>query len=81
MTKHPVLPTALAAAALLCACGGGGSAPARVPDTVPASATASPTAFTAYVGALPEDDRREPLKLAGLEPPTSDTADPAPVAR
>jgi hypothetical protein len=77
---------ALAAAALLAACGGGGGAddggaPAAMDDTVPASATASPEALAQYVAALPQDDRREPLNVAGLVLPTSETAEPVPVAR
>jgi len=71
-----------AATLLLAGCGGGGDdlAPA-VPDTLPASATASPEAFTQYAAMLPEDDRREPLKVDALVPPTSETAEPAPVVR
>ena len=78
---------ALGAAALLAACGGGGSgggsgdAPAEMDDPMPASVTASPEALAQYVAALPEDDRREPMNVAGLVLPTSETAEPAAVAR
>lgn len=81
MHKHSCLLASLAAAALLAACGGGSDGPAAVADTVPASATASPEAFTRYAASLPEDDRREPLRVDGLMPPTSETAEPLPIAR
>jgi hypothetical protein len=78
---HFALPAALAVAGLLAACGGGSDGLGAVADTVPASATASPEAFTEYAAALPENDRREPLRLDGLVPPTSETAEPVPVVR
>lgn len=68
-----------AAALALAACGGGGGHDAPVSDTVPPAATASPRAFTGYVGALPADDTGEPLKLDGVLPPASDTDEPAPL--
>jgi hypothetical protein len=63
--------------------GGGGDtgAPVQMDDTVPASAIASPRALAQYIAALHEDDRREPLNVAGLVLPTSETAEPAAVAR
>ena len=83
MNKPIPLLAALAASCLwLSACGGGGGDVAvAASDVIPASAAASPEAFTQYASTLNEDDQREPLKLADLEPPTSETAEPAPVAR
>lgn len=70
-----------AASLLLSACGGGSDGVVPVPDTVPTSASATPEAFTQYAATLPEDDQREPLKVDELVPPTSETAEPAPVLR
>lgn len=65
---------------LLAGCGGGhGGDP--VADRIPPSATASPEAFTQYLASLPADDGAEPLAVDGLEPPTSETAEPLPVSR
>ena len=70
----------LGAAATLAACGGGGGHDAPpASDTVPPSATASPPAYTSYVGSLPADDTGEPLRLDGVLPPVSDTDEPAPL--
>lgn len=69
------------AATLLAACGGNDEVTLESPDTVPASATASPQAFTRYAAALPEDDRREPLHVEGLVPPTSETDEPVALTR
>lgn len=77
MTKNLLI--LLAAAAALAACGGGGGDDTPASDTVPPAATASPQAFTGYVGSLPADDTREPLKLDGVLPPVSDTDEPAPL--
>jgi len=71
---------ALVGAALLAACGGG-DVPAPVSDTVPPSATASTDALAQWAGAQAEDDTREPLRLDGVELPSSETAEPAPLAR
>jgi hypothetical protein len=70
----------LAATAAVAACGGGGGndSPA-VTDTVPPAATASPQAYTGFVGSLAADDTGEPLKLDGVLPPASDTDEPAPL--
>lgn len=82
MSKSTSLLVAVGAATLvLSGCGGGGGDAPVVPDTVPASATASPEAFTQYVAMQPEDDQREPLRLDGLVPPTSETDEPVPVTR
>lgn len=74
---------AVTLATLLAACGGGGSSVAVDPtiggSDVPASAVASPQAYTAYVGSLPPDDTAEPLRLEGVEPPTTDTEEPVEV--
>jgi hypothetical protein len=71
------------AATLLAGCGGGSDGPPvdDAPSRVPASATASPAAYTAYVAGLRADDRREPVGLEGLVPPTTETAEPAAVDR
>ncbi len=68
----------LAAGAVLAACGGGGGSDAPPPaDTVPPSATASPQAYTRYVGSLPADDQGEPLKVDDVVAPASDSDEPA----
>jgi hypothetical protein len=43
---------------------------------VPASALASPAAFSGFVGALVPDDGAEPLGVDGVMPPVSDTEEP-----
>lgn len=77
MTKNLLI--LLATAATLAACGGGDNDAAPVSDSVPPAATASPQAYTGYVGSLPADDTGEPLKLDGVLPPASDTDEPAPL--
>jgi hypothetical protein len=83
MTLHPLIRwTALAALLSLAACGGGNdNAALAVDDTVPATALASPEAYTGYAAGLPQDERREPLSVDGLVPPASETAEPAPIER
>jgi hypothetical protein len=74
---------AAAVLALLAACGGGSNDPvAAVVDntTVPASAAASPAAYITYTGSMAVDDRAEPLSVDAIEPPTSDTTEPADVS-
>lgn len=73
----------LFAAALLTACGGGSSSNSEDsgPETVPAAAIASPEAFTQYLAARSDDERREPVAIDALVPPTSETAEPLPVMR
>ena len=63
---------------LLAACGGGGAAPvdATAATEVPASATASPEAYSMYVGSLGADDRADPLDVNSVDAPTSESADP-----
>lgn len=73
----------LATAALLAACGGGGSgdtpadppAASNGPD-VPASASASDDAFVAWANAQPTSETAEPLRLDGVMPPASETDEP-----
>jgi len=66
--------------ALLAGCGGGhdASPPMADPLAVPPGATASPLAFTDYVGSRPADDTADPLRLEGVEPPVTDVDEPAP---
>jgi hypothetical protein len=74
----------LAVAGLLSACGGGGgsnvdsmvAAVQPAGNVVPEAATASAEAFSAFAARLPTDDVGEPLSVAMLNPPTSDTAEP-----
>ena len=63
---------------LLAACGGGGAGPVDSPaaNEVPASATASPEAYSMYVGSLGADDRADPLSVDSVVAPKSETADP-----
>ena len=63
---------------LLAACGGGGASPADAPAAieVPASATASPEAYSMYVGSLGADDRADPLSVDNVVAPKSESADP-----
>ena len=62
----------------LAACGGGGAdaSPPAADNSVPASATASPEAFSSYAGSIKADDQAEPLNLEKVEVPTSETAEP-----
>ncbi len=83
--NHAAARTALSmlfAAALLTACGGGGGhSEDSGPETVPAAAIASPEAFTQYLAARSDDERREPVAIDDLMPPTSETDEPLPVMR
>lgn len=84
MSKPISLAAVLGAASwLLVACGGGGGSDGvvTVADAVPASASATPEAFTQYAATLREDEQREPLPLVELVPPTSESAEPTPVSR
>jgi ABC-type glycerol-3-phosphate transport system substrate-binding protein len=70
---------AFAASLALVACGGDDDHAVGMADgasQVPASATVSITAFSAYVAGLAADDSAEPLLLTGLVPPVSDTEEP-----
>ena len=68
--------SAAAMAVLLSACGGDEDVAMPADDAVPASALASAQAFSRYVGALPANDHAEPLGVAGIDPPASDTDEP-----
>ncbi len=72
---------ALSALVLLAGCfDGDEDPPAPTADSgVPASATASGRAYTQFAASLPLDDRATPRTLDGVEPPTSETAEPEPV--
>ncbi len=82
MHKTSLRPLVLVCVATLAlaACGGNdGDDPVSMaddPGQVPASATGSATAFSAYVAGLPASDSAEPLTLTGLVPPVSDTDEP-----
>lgn len=64
----------------LAGCGGGSDAdttPAPVVELgVPASAMVSAEAFSQYAGATVADESAEPISLAAMEPPVSETAEP-----
>lgn len=70
--------TTVALTASLAACGGGGSSPDTPPvsNEVPASATASPTAYSTYAGSLVKSETAEPLDTSKVVPPTSESAAP-----
>ena len=85
----PVL-MAVGAAVLLVACGGGGddggnggegNNPPPVTAEVPASASASVDGFVGYLKALvvAAADLLEPVDIAAVTPPSSDTTEPAQV--
>ena len=87
MTSNPSMTAALALAGTLAlgACGGGSDTPplqaapavvASDPDSVPATAMASPEALVSFQQGLAVDDRIEPLSLQQLLPPLSDTTEP-----
>jgi hypothetical protein len=68
---------------VLAACGGGGGGGSSMPpvdNAVPASATASPEAFSNYAGSIGADDQAEPLNVEKVQAPASDTADPIAVS-
>jgi hypothetical protein len=68
----------LTLAAGLAACGGGGddALPPAADTEVPASATASPEAYSRYAGSLRADDHADPLSVDKVVPPVSETATP-----
>lgn len=85
MNKPSLFRALLAGAVLtgLAGCGGGGdeaAAPPVVDTAVPTSATVSAQAFTAYAGAAVASETAEPLSLEGVDPPVSETAEPAEVS-
>ena len=74
---------AISAAALLAGCGGGGSSeftplPAAS-NEVPASATASTSAYAQYVASLVASETAMPLDVSKVSPPTSETESPQPI--
>jgi ABC-type glycerol-3-phosphate transport system substrate-binding protein len=71
----------LALSAGLAACGGGSSSgrPPTATNEVPASATASPTAYSQYIGSLTKTETGRPLNVNRVEAPTSETELPLPV--
>jgi hypothetical protein len=77
--KTRLLVAAGLAAAISAACGGGDAPAAMSDNRVPASATASVEAFSAYTASLAVDDAAEPLIVDGVEPPLSDTTEPVAV--
>ncbi len=80
---HAALLAACCAALLTAGCFDDGDDVAEPPPVaetgVPASATASPRAYTEFAGSLPPDDQATPRHLEGVEAPTSETAEPEPV--
>jgi hypothetical protein len=82
MKLHQAL-LAAASTLLFTACGGLHDEPAPAPTPsagVPASATASPTAYTQFAASLTNSETAEPLSLDAVTiPPTTETADPQPL--
>lgn len=65
----------------LAGCFGGDDTPMPAPSNeVPASATASPTAYSEYAGSLAATDSAEPLDVDKVVPPTSETDEPIDVS-
>ena len=75
---HTLLATA--AALLLAACGDSPrdevAAPMAASDEVPASASASPSAYTQFAASLDNSETRSPLQVNKVKPPTSETEAP-----
>ncbi len=79
--KRSIFCACASALVLLSACGGSSdpvveAPPAAADNTVPASATATPLAFSQYSGSLTSDDRAEPLDIEQVQPPASETEEP-----
>lgn len=73
--------SSLVAVCILTACGGGGdSAPSVQPVTqaVPASASSTVSGFLDYLAELAKSaaDSLEPVSVAGVMPPTTETEEP-----
>ena len=71
--------TAVAAVALLSACGGGNNypdEPSIYSGTVPASALASPTAYTQFAASLQINETGLPLDVTGVVAPSTETGAP-----
>jgi hypothetical protein len=67
---------AAASLGLIAGCGGGNDE-AVAPSAVPVEAAATVEALTAYLRGLLPDALGEPLGLDGVNPPGSETAEPA----
>ncbi len=77
--KTKVLLSTIAIAGGLSACFGGGdvaSTPPVVETEVPASASASPEAYSRYAGSVAASETAEPLGVDAVVPPVSETAEP-----
>ncbi len=77
MIKHTLL--ALAAGALLAACGDSPPSAETTPpasNEVPASATASTAAWSQYAASLSASETKEPLDVNKVSAPTSETESP-----
>jgi hypothetical protein len=66
----------LALTAGLVACGGGSTAEPPMQNEVPASATASPAAYSRYAGSVKPNETADPLLVDKVQPPTSETDEP-----
>ena len=68
----------LSAAFVLTACGGGDDSPPPATNGVPADATASVGAFTAFVKRLVAEpsETLEPFDISAVEPPVSESTEP-----
>jgi hypothetical protein len=81
--RHLLAATLVVALLGLAACGdnpAGEAPPApQANNEVPASATASATAWTQYAASLPASETDEPRKLPAAAAPTSETAEPLPL--
>lgn len=75
---HARLAAVAATAALLSACGGGSEVvdTPMTSNTVPASALASPTAYTEFAKSLQPSATALPIDVNGIVPPTTETGSP-----
>ena len=79
--KTKLLLSMIVIAGGLSACfGGGDEVPTPMPPLaeaeVPASASASPEAYSRYAGSVAASETAEPLGLDAVVPPVSETAEP-----
>lgn len=85
MNPRITTPAALVVALLLGACSNGGSyadpepPPPAAQRVLPATALASPAAYTRFVAEQPLEDRLPPLDLGNAVAPVSETEAPIPV--
>ena len=78
MKLHPLF-ILLGLAATLAACGDNPQTAELTPpasNEVPASATASTSAYASFAGSLPKSDTQDPLDVNKVTPPTSETEEP-----